>query len=143
MTGRQVDLQGTLEEAILACRDERQLWDLLDQQAFVAAPSARLDAHLRKYIDHPVPFLTAKVLRIYRHTGSENRDIHQAAASYLNINAYDGEWYDETINSIGWANELLSERLESPLVAAYHEFLRQVEDQGHLELLEFCRGHES
>jgi hypothetical protein len=142
VTGRQIDLQGTLEEAILVCCDERRLWDLLDQQAFVAAPSARLDAYLRKYIEHPVPFLTAKVLRVYRHTGSEDRDIQKAAASYLNINAYDGEWYDETINSIGWANELLSAGSDSPLVAAYREFLQQVEEQGHEELLEFCRGYE-
>jgi hypothetical protein len=142
VTERQIDLQSTLEEAILACRDERQLWDLLDQQSFVAAPSARLDAYLRKYIEHPVPFLTAKILRVYRHTGSEDRDIQKAAASYLNVDAYDEEWYDETINSIGWANELLIEGSDSPLVAAYREFLQQVEEGGHQELLEFCRGYE-
>ena len=89
-----------------------------------------------------MPFLTAKVLRVYRHNGSEDPDIQEAAASYLSIGAYDGEWYDEAINSIGWANELLSEKSDSPLVAAYRRFLMQIEEADHQELLEFCRGYE-
>jgi len=137
-----IDLSSSLEEAIFACREETTLWGLLDQLAFTAAPSAKLDAHLRKYIEQPVPFLTAKVLRVYRYTGSTDPDIQEAAAFYLNIGAYDGEWYDEAINSIGWANELLSEKSDAPLVAAYQDFLRQIEEADHQDLLEFCQGYE-
>jgi hypothetical protein len=140
--GPTIDLQGSLERAILACDDEGALIDLLDDQAFVSPPSERLDGFLRRHIVHPLPFLTAKVFRVYRHTGSQDLAVHEAAASYLNIAAYDGEWYDETINSIGWANELLAAGSASPLVDRYRQFLDQVEEQDHQELREFCRGYE-
>jgi hypothetical protein len=139
--GSSIDVQGSLEEAILACTDMAALYELLDKQAMVAAPSDKLDSYLRRFIDAPVPYLTAKVFRVYRHTASKDLSLHAAAASYLSVSCYDGDWYDETINSIGWANELLSEGSDSPLVTAYRNLIVEAEEQGHDELLKFCGGY--
>jgi hypothetical protein len=136
-----IDLQGNLEDAILRCDDLNALYGLLEKQAMVAAPSTKLDTHLRRLIDKPLPHLTAAVLRVYRHTGSNDLSLHETAASYLTLRCYDGDWYDETINSIGWANELLAGDRQSPLVTAYKQLLTEAEEQGHGELLEFCRGY--
>ena len=136
-----INVQSNLEDAILRCNDVNTLYELLDKQATVAAPSAKLDAHLRTFIDEPVPHLTAAVFRVYRHTGSRDLTLHEAAAAYLTLRCYDGDWYDETINSIGWANELLGDGSQSPLVSAYQELLTEADDQGHDDLLEFCQGY--
>ena len=140
-TGASIDLQSSLEDLILRCEDPNALRELLYKQATVATPSARLDAHLRKLIDEPVPHLTAAAFRVHRYTGSTDLTLHEAAASYLTLQSYDGDWYDETINSIGWANELLAEGSQSPLVSAYQKLVAEAGDQGHDELLEFCRSY--
>lgn len=139
--GASIDLQGSLEEAILHCKDLSELSGLLHKQAMVAAPSAKLDVHLRTFIDNPVPHLTALVFRVYRHTGSKDAVLHKAAASYLSLRCYNGDWYDETINSIGWANELIAASLTSPLTLAYTDFIVEAERAGDQGLLDFCNGY--
>lgn len=141
VSGTNIDLQSSLEDAILRCDEMYALCDLLDKQATVAAPSPKLDAHLRKFIEQPVPYLTAAVFRLYRYTGSSDLVLHEAAAAYLNIRCYDGDWHDETINSIGWANDLLANGSESPLLAAYRELLRDAEARGQQDLLAFCHSY--
>jgi len=140
-SGANINVQSSLEDAILGCNDVSTLHELLEKQATVAAPSAKLDAHLRTFVDKPVPHLTAAVFRVYRHTGSRDLTLHEAAAAYLTLRCYNGDWYDETINSIGWANELLDDGSKSPLVTAYQELLTEAADQGHDDLLEFCHGY--
>ena len=136
-----IDLQRRLEEAIIECTDEAALYGLLDQHSSAAAPSTRLDRHLRQFIDTPQPGLTAAILRLYRNTGSDNVDIQMAAAAYLTVGCYDGPWYDETIISIGWANELMQDADQSPLVVAYKNLLHEIDELQHQELMEFCEGY--
>jgi hypothetical protein len=140
-SGDSIDLQSRLEDAILECDDVNTLTELLDKQATIAAPSTRLDAHLRKLLKEPVPHLTAAIFRVYRHTDSGGANLQEAAASYLTLSCYDGDWYDETINSIGWANDLLADGRQSPLVTAYQQLLTEADEQAHDELLEFCRSY--
>jgi hypothetical protein len=137
-----IDLQSRLENAIINCTDEPALYRLLDQHSSAAAPSARLDHHLRQFINSPQPGLTAAVLRLYRNTGHRDVDIEKAAASFLKVSYYDGPWYDETIISIGWANELMEEGEDSPLVSAYEGLLEEIEELKHQELREFCEGYQ-
>lgn len=136
-----IDVQSRLENAIIKCTDEPALYRLLDQHSSAAAPSARLDQNLRQFIDTPQPGLTAAVLRLYRNTGCRDVDIEGAAAAYLTVSCYDGPWYDETIISIGWANELMQEGDQSPLVSAYERLLNEIEELQHQELQEFCEGY--
>lgn len=140
-TNESVDLTSALEQQILSCEDTPALCELLDTQAATAAPSAKLDAHLRRHLDHPVPLVTSKVLQVYRCTGCDDADILEAAAAYLRVSLYNAEWYDETITSIGWANEHLADGTVSPLTVAYADFVQEAEREGDDELLEFCRGY--
>lgn len=134
-------MQRSLEDAILQCDDQRRFHELLGKLASIGAPSAKLDDYLRQLIDNPLPHLTAAVLRVYRYTGSSDLSLHEAAAHYLTIGSYDGDWYDEAINSIGWANELVAAGTASPLVTAYQELLTQADKCSHEELLKFCQSY--
>lgn len=136
-----IDVQRGLEEAIFRCGDLHTLRELLDRQANIAAPSAKLDAHLRRFIDKPTPHLTAAVFRIYRYSGNTDVALHEAAAGYLSVRCYDGDWYDETINSIGWANELVIDGSRSPLVPAYRNLLQDAAERSHNDLLDFCYSY--
>jgi len=135
-----IDLAGSLEHQIISCVDKFRLCELLEVQAFTDAPSARLDTYLRRYLKRPVPFLTAHVLKVYRYTGSGNAEIHEAAATYLDMRLYNAEWYDETIASIGWAIEHLEDGTSSPLTVAYEAFLEEATRAGDQDLLDFCRS---
>lgn len=141
-SGRPFDLQAKLEDAIIQCSDVPALYDLLNQQAAVAAPSARLQRHLSKLIVDPVPGLTAEVFRVFQHTGCDDAAIQAAAAKYLTLSHYKGDWYDETIRAIGWANELKRDGAKSPLIPAYEELIVEAEATGEHDLLAFCDRYE-
>jgi len=79
--GSSIDVRGSLEEATFGCTDQCALYELLDKKARVGAPSDKLDSYLRRFIEVPVPYLTAKVFGVYRHTGSRDLSVHAAAAS--------------------------------------------------------------